>query len=153
MSENVHVSRGWRPPDILINLIKTISNGLCCFIISIHSVHKRSVFLLFYLFVLCTIKNLICLQFAVPAVGRCLLRIETRGESSTAVQNFRSILQKQLNDIHAAGTYKNERVITSPQDTVINIEGSSRSVLNFCANNYLGMSVCETIRCKIFDLI
>lgn len=61
---------------------------------------------------------------------------------SAAAQNFRTILQKQLDDIHLAGTYKNERVISSPQKTVINIEGSSKSVVNFCANNYLGLSVC-----------
>lgn len=65
-------------------------------------------------------------------------------ELSTATQSFRTILQKQLDDIHAAGTYKNERVITSPQNTVINIEGSSAGVINFCANNYLGMAVSRT---------
>lgn len=64
-----------------------------------------------------------------------------RRESSTAANKFRGILQKQLHDIHAAGTYKNERVITSPQRTIIKIEGSSAGVINFCANNYLGMSV------------
>lgn len=61
--------------------------------------------------------------------------------ASTAVDNFRTILRNQLNDVHVAGTYKNERIISSPQKTVINIEGSSKSVINFCANNYLGMSV------------
>lgn len=65
-------------------------------------------------------------------------------ESSTATKSFRAILQKQLDDIHAAGTYKNERTITSPQKTVINIEGSSAGVINFCANNYLGMAVSRT---------
>lgn len=76
---------------------------------------------------------------AVSPVVRGL--IGTRHASATAAQNFRAILQQQLNDIQTAGTYKNERVITSPQKTVINIEGSSRSVINFCANNYLGLSV------------
>lgn len=65
-------------------------------------------------------------------------------ELSTAAKSFRAILQKQLDDIHAAGTYKNERTITSPQNTVINIEGSSAGVINFCANNYLGMAVSRT---------
>lgn len=70
-----------------------------------------------------------------------LSQIEIIRKSSTAAQNFRSILQNQLNEVHAAGTYKNERIISSPQKTEINIEGSSKSVINFCANNYLGMSV------------
>lgn len=61
--------------------------------------------------------------------------------STQAAQHFRGILNKQLSEIHAAGTYKNERIISSPQKTVINIQGSSHGVINFCANNYLGMSV------------
>lgn len=80
-----------------------------------------------------------------PAIGRCLSQIQlTRKSSSSAAQSFRSILQKQINDIHAAGTYKNERIISSPQKAIINVEGSSKSVINFCANNYLGMSVSES---------
>lgn len=69
---------------------------------------------------------------------RCIPAIR---QLSTAAEGFRTILKHQLNDVHAAGTYKNERIISSPQKTVINIEGSSKSVVNFCANNYLGMSV------------
>lgn len=81
-------------------------------------------------------------MFIVPRVGRCLPQItETSRMSTAAAQNFRTILKKQVNEIHAAGTYKNERIISSPQKTIINIEGSSKSVVNFCANNYLGMSV------------
>lgn len=72
---------------------------------------------------------------------RCLLQTIAWRQLSSTMQNFRIILQKQLNDIHVAGTYKNERIISSPQKTVINIENSSKSVINFCANNYLGMSV------------
>lgn len=47
-------------------------------------------------------------------------------------------LQQELADIKAAGLYKNERVITSPQRAEIEVAG--RPVLNFCANNYLGLS-------------
>ena len=36
------------------------------------------------------------------------------------------------------GTYKNERIITSPQHSTITTQGSS--VLNFCSNNYLGLA-------------
>ena len=47
-------------------------------------------------------------------------------------------LQKELAEIEAAGLYKRERVITSPQRAEIEVAG--RKVLNFCANNYLGLS-------------
>ncbi|KAK6023247.1 aminotransferase, class I/II, partial [Ostertagia ostertagi] len=40
----------------------------------------------------------------------------------------------------AAGTYKTERVIVGPQGVLVNVKGQSKPVLNFCANNYLGLS-------------
>lgn len=61
--------------------------------------------------------------------------------SSLAAKNFATILQQQLDDIHAAGTYKHERIITTAQKSVIGIEDSSQPLINFCANNYLGMAV------------
>jgi glycine C-acetyltransferase len=48
-------------------------------------------------------------------------------------------LQKEINEIKEAGLYKNERIITSPQDAEITIS-TGEKVLNFCANNYLGLS-------------
>ncbi|MGI8543929.1 MAG: glycine C-acetyltransferase [Aridibacter sp.] len=50
----------------------------------------------------------------------------------------KAILETELRDIKEAGTYKNERVIESPQDAKIRV--SSEEVLNMCANNYLGLS-------------
>lgn len=47
-------------------------------------------------------------------------------------------LQQELEAIRAAGLYKNERLICSPQRAAIEVAG--REVLNFCANNYLGLS-------------
>ena len=47
-------------------------------------------------------------------------------------------LENQLNEIREAGLYKNERVIESPQDARIEVADST--VLNMCANNYLGLS-------------
>src|SRR5713226_6629598 len=44
----------------------------------------------------------------------------------------------QIDEIKQAGTWKEERLIASPQGMEINVNG--RSVLNFCANNYLGLS-------------
>ena len=48
-------------------------------------------------------------------------------------------LRKELDQIEADGLYKKERVITSPQDAVIRIS-SGEEVINFCSNNYLGLS-------------
>lgn len=48
-------------------------------------------------------------------------------------------LQKELSEIKEAGLYKNERIITSPQSADITISGG-KEVINFCANNYLGLS-------------
>ena len=48
-------------------------------------------------------------------------------------------LTQELAEIEAAGLYKRERVITSAQDAEITLDDGS-SVLNFCANNYLGLS-------------
>jgi len=48
-------------------------------------------------------------------------------------------LEKEIQDIKDAGLYKNERVITSPQSAEITTADGNK-VLNFCANNYLGLS-------------
>ncbi|SFS35559.1 2-amino-3-ketobutyrate coenzyme A ligase [Porphyromonadaceae bacterium NLAE-zl-C104] len=48
-------------------------------------------------------------------------------------------LQDELKSIEEAGLYKKERIIISPQKTEIKIQTGQR-VLNFCANNYLGLS-------------
>ena len=48
-------------------------------------------------------------------------------------------LQTELEEIKSAGLYKKERIITSPQDAVIKIS-TGEEVINFCANNYLGLS-------------
>lgn len=54
-------------------------------------------------------------------------------------QAFQSHLQNELTAIREAGLYKHERVLISPQDAVIRV-ADGREVLNFCANNYLGLS-------------
>lgn len=48
-------------------------------------------------------------------------------------------LQQELDNIREAGLYKDERIIVSPQSAVIHLE-DGKEVLNFCANNYLGLS-------------
>lgn len=52
---------------------------------------------------------------------------------------FQSFLANELNSIQEQGLFKNERIIVSPQDAEIKVQ-SGQEVINFCANNYLGLS-------------
>ena len=52
---------------------------------------------------------------------------------------FNSSISSQLEEIRAAGTYKRERVIITPQGTMIRVS-DGKPVLNLCANNYLGLA-------------
>ncbi len=52
---------------------------------------------------------------------------------------FKEFLTAELNAIEAAGLYKHERIIVGPQDAVIRLDNGAE-VINFCANNYLGLS-------------
>lgn len=53
-------------------------------------------------------------------------------------QHFIKRLQQELDEIQTAGLYKNERIITSEQGAEIKVGG--KTVINLCANNYLGLS-------------
>lgn len=53
-------------------------------------------------------------------------------------KKFIQRIAKDIEDIKASGLYKTERVISSPQGAEITVNG--KKVLNFCANNYLGLS-------------
>jgi len=53
--------------------------------------------------------------------------------------NIKEHLQKEIQDIKDNGLFKTERIITSPQGAEITIS-SGETVLNFCSNNYLGLS-------------
>jgi glycine C-acetyltransferase len=53
--------------------------------------------------------------------------------------SFQDHVAHQLADIRSAGTYKHERVIVTPQGTTIRV-ADGQPVLNFCANNYLGLA-------------
>lgn len=54
-------------------------------------------------------------------------------------KTLKPILDQELAEIEKAGLYKSERVITTPQGAVIKVQGG-KEVINFCANNYLGLS-------------
>ncbi|MFT4588164.1 MAG: glycine C-acetyltransferase [Candidatus Binatia bacterium] len=67
---------------------------------------------------------------------------------------FQQHIARQLADIRAAGTFKDERVIMTPQGTTIRV-ADGQPVLNFCANNYLGLaqdpSIAEAAKQAIDD--
>ncbi|MEW6160268.1 MAG: glycine C-acetyltransferase [Verrucomicrobiota bacterium] len=54
-------------------------------------------------------------------------------------ESFSNFLKAELESIRAAGLYKSERIITSPQSAWITV-ADGRKVLNLCANNYLGLA-------------
>jgi glycine C-acetyltransferase len=54
-------------------------------------------------------------------------------------RSFQPHIAMQLGEIRAAGTYKNERVIATPQGTSVRV-ADGQPVLNLCANNYLGLA-------------
>jgi glycine C-acetyltransferase len=58
--------------------------------------------------------------------------------STTTATSFLQHIQQELDSIREAGLFKRERIITSEQGAEITVNG--KTVLNFCANNYLGLS-------------
>ena len=54
-------------------------------------------------------------------------------------KKLQPVLQKKINEIREANLYKSERIITTPQGAVIKTT-DGKEVINFCANNYLGLS-------------
>jgi len=70
--------------------------------------------------------------------GSLVRKAEVHSAAQTTV---RGILDSQLNDIRDSGTWKAERIIVTSQGPSIRVEGRPDPVLNFCANNYLGLSV------------
>ena len=65
---------------------------------------------------------------------------------------FQAHVQKQLDDIRAAGTYKRERVIMTPQGTTIRV-ADGQPVLNLCANNYLGLAQHPAVKQAAHDAL
>ncbi|XP_060945396.1 2-amino-3-ketobutyrate coenzyme A ligase, mitochondrial [Limanda limanda] len=78
----------------------------------------------------------------VPSARGLLRRASAGAPCRTygAVAAARVVLEAELDSIRAAGTWKAERIITSKQGARINVDGSRGDILNFCANNYLGLS-------------
>ena len=68
--------------------------------------------------------------------------------ASSSRYRLKKIMQENLEGIKAAGTWKTERIIVSPQAASIKVHGQEGGVLNFCANNYLGLAVRTILQCK-----
>jgi glycine C-acetyltransferase len=71
------------------------------------------------------------------------MTVEDKSDHSTASNEapqhgFIDVCKKTVADIKEAGTYKNERVITTAQGMKISVNG--QEVINLCANNYLGLA-------------
>lgn len=78
------------------------------------------------------LRHVFCQTFALSQLRR---------RSTAAATQLKTILDQQLDGIRDAGTWKTERVIVSKQATGIRVAGSEGDeILNFCANNYLGLS-------------
>ena len=78
------------------------------------------------------LRHVFCQTFALTQLRR---------RSTAAATQLKTILDQQLDGIRDAGTWKTERVIVSKQATGIRVAGSEGDeILNFCANNYLGLS-------------
>jgi glycine C-acetyltransferase len=65
---------------------------------------------------------------------------------------FSSHLAAQLDAIRAAGTYKRERVLSTPQGSTVSANGGG-SVLNMCANNYLGLAQHPAVKQAAHDAL
>jgi glycine C-acetyltransferase len=75
--------------------------------------------------------------------GSRYLRLKHEFGAPAMSQTFYDRLTETLAEIEADGLYKRERTITSQQYSEIDVtgtDGASRHVLNFCANNYMGLA-------------
>jgi glycine C-acetyltransferase len=68
------------------------------------------------------------------------------------VSNLQHSLQTQLQQIREAGTWKDERIIDSPQNTRVRLQ-DGREVLVFCANNYLGLAQHPEVRAAAHEAL
>jgi len=78
---------------------------------------------------------------ATGAVRNQLCDVAMRKTHTAAQSAMRDILDSELKSIRESGTWKSERIIVTCQGPSIRVQGRQDPVLNFCANNYLGLSV------------
>ena len=87
-------------------------------------------------------------------VSRVSLYLSSTGYSGnrkiSTLANFKKILGAKVAAIEAAGAYKHEIVITTPQAAEVRVQEREGSLLNFCGNNYLGFSV--SYQCRMITV-
>jgi glycine C-acetyltransferase len=76
--------------------------------------------------------------FRVRFFGPLNEQLSLTNHPSPMYDTLKPVLEKELQEIKSAGLFKQERIITSPQ--AADIRANGRDVVNFCANNYLGLS-------------
>lgn len=67
--------------------------------------------------------------------------LQIRTKTDEGLSKLREVCQNALKELRTDGLLKNERIILSKQGTHIDVRGQNSKILNFCANNYLGLSV------------
>eukprot|EP01024_Parvocaulis_polyphysoides_P010813 TRINITY_DN1379_c1_g2_i2.p1 TRINITY_DN1379_c1_g2~~TRINITY_DN1379_c1_g2_i2.p1 ORF type:complete len:453 (+),score=69.62 TRINITY_DN1379_c1_g2_i2:29-1387(+) len=78
-----------------------------------------------------------CLQSSIFSLQKSLFAADAVAKEE---DELNQLIRQQLDQMRVNGTYKSERYITSPQNSTISVQGREQSILNFCANNYLGLS-------------
>ncbi|XP_014774821.1 2-amino-3-ketobutyrate coenzyme A ligase, mitochondrial isoform X1 [Octopus bimaculoides] len=79
------------------------------------------------------------IKLSEPTLAPSLYQLQPRA-NSVSLASTKKILEESLSEIKNAGTWKAERIIVSKQGAKIGVKGQTNSILNFCANNYLGLS-------------
>ena len=78
------------------------------------------------------------LQINVVIIVRLFISLYEEKEKFSMVEKISEKIKKELEDIRKAGLYKEERIILTPQSSYIKVKQGR--VINFCANNYLGLA-------------
>lgn len=77
--------------------------------------------------------------FSIHSLGIC--RLSFRQMNRAAWNIASKAINENLKIIQQEGTWKNERIITTAQGAHIQVNHDNKRIINFCANNYLGLSV------------
>lgn len=81
------------------------------------------------------------IPFLLMNSGKIYQRQSNSSNIRTTWSIARKVIEENLQQIHQDGTWKNERIITTAQDVHIQVNNDKKKIINFCANNYLGLSV------------